>query len=572
MTIRVRAYNNGDHAALAWLPEDAAPIPDCRGFALKRSRGGAEQYLHSFVGFAQEDAFPTDAPWQWPLQRYLWWDYGVEPGDSVRYQVIPVTGADAGSLVERADLASDWTEALTITSDLTPHVSACFNKGVVASQWVSRELDVEAKGENRRMGLNEVIGKVGSPLRDALGGLLKLEVLKLLDEAAGGTLYAALYELNDPELIAGLKKLGAAANVILANGAFSAKSPDENKEVRDDLKQNSAVNVFDREVSTGHFAHNKFVVVCDADGVAQKVLTGSTNWSRSGLCSQANNGLVIDDHAVADRFLTQWNRLRDAGNGFPADLITENSQLEQFTVDGMTVTPWFAPTAKQADLAYARELIANAKQAALFLFFNPGIYQQDPLKQTLLQNILDRRDSGLYMRGVVNQEIEHLTKDPVAAAPAAVPVTLVGPAASTPLTEAVLVPANVKARFWNWEDEALGASLVMVHSKVVVLDPWGEHPVLMTGSHNLGLKASSKNDDNLVVLEGPAAAPLATAYAVNIIAIYQAYRWNAYVTQHAQDPKAWHGLEDSDAWQAGHLEGDSLGELRFWTQSVPATP
>jgi hypothetical protein len=90
----------------------------------------------------------------------------------------------------------------------------------------------------------------------------------------------------------------------------------------------------------------------------------------------------------------------------------------------------------------------------------------------------------------------------------------------------------------------------------------------MTGSHNLGFKASSKNDDNLMIVEGN--APLAAAYAVNIIAIYQTYRWNAYVEAHRQDPKVWHGLVDNDAWQSSHLAGDDLAEIQFWLGTHPA--
>ena len=41
----------------------------------------------------------------------------------------------------------------------------------------------------------------------------------------------------------------------------------------------------------------------------------------------------------------------------------------------------------------------------------------------------------------------------------------------------------------------------MIYSKVVVVDPFGETPVVMTGSHNLGPKANGKNDDNLVIIE-----------------------------------------------------------------------
>jgi phosphatidylserine/phosphatidylglycerophosphate/cardiolipin synthase-like enzyme len=126
----------------------------------------------------------------------------------------------------------------------------------------------------------------------------------------------------------------------------------------------------------------------------------------------------------------------------------------------------------------------------------------------------------------------------------------------------VLVPGNVKAKFHDWEKELLGASLVNVHSKVIVLDPFGTKPVVMTGSHNLGYKASHANDDNLVIIEGN--APLAIAYAINIIAIFQTYRWNHYVELHRKDPNAWHGPQDTDTWQAGHLTGESLRELEFW--------
>ncbi len=103
-----------------------------------------------------------------------------------------------------------------------------------------------------------------------------------------------------------------------------------------------------------------------------------------------------------------------------------------------------------------------------------------------------------------------------------------------------------------------------MHSKVIVIDPFGENPVVMTGSHNLGFKASSKNDDNLVIIEGN--APLAAAYAVNIIATFQTYRWNSYVEAHRQDPKVWHGLQDTDNWQQGYLQvgSDHLAELQFW--------
>ena len=111
---------------------------------------------------------------------------------------------------------------------------------------------------------------------------------------------------------------------------------------------------------------------------------------------------------------------------------------------------------------------------------------------------------------------------------------------------------------------------VHVHSKVIVIDPFGKNPVVMTGSHNLGHKASTANDDNLMIVEGN--APLAAAYAANIIAIYQTYRWNTYVDAHAKDPPVWHGLVDNETWQDSYLAGTSpdLAKSRSGSAKAPA--
>ncbi|WP_291696046.1 hypothetical protein [Bradyrhizobium sp.] len=63
MSLNVKAYNNGDHISLIWLPTDRKPIPGCRGFAIRRlEQGGAETYLHGFVGFSDTDKLATTGP------------------------------------------------------------------------------------------------------------------------------------------------------------------------------------------------------------------------------------------------------------------------------------------------------------------------------------------------------------------------------------------------------------------------------------------------------------------------------------------------------------------------------
>jgi hypothetical protein len=279
-------------------------------------------------------------------------------------------------------------------------------------------------------------------------------------------------------------------------------------------------------------------------------------------------------------------------------LIAADSQAKQFQVDGGQVNVWFAPTSAAQDLEQARTLINQAKEGILFLFFNPGVFEQDTGKWTLLQTIINRHnptsnpyyDSSLYIHGVVNQEIAGLTeplttsnaktstpkkgkKSSVASSPTSSdmdpaapvhPIALFSSGNVPPqrLSSDALVPSYIQKQYATWAPELKGASPVMVHSKVVVIDPFGENPVVITGSHNDGFKASSENDDNLVILQGN--APLAAAYAVNIIAIYDEYRWRGYVTANANAAAPWKGLEDDDTWQAGHLQGDGLKEINFF--------
>lgn len=590
----VRVINNGDHAAIVWFPTDNQPIPNCRGFTIQRSctRGGVESkyWLRSFVGFAEDAPKPPmGEDWRWPIQRYLWWDYHVQLGDVVRYRVVPVVGPDAAHLALAEDKASDWTAAETISGQDGTALEAYFNRGIIASQWVSHALadeakqQTEGKPEGARAVLIDAIAEPGNALRNQLSGLLRVRLLELIDQAPG-KIFAVLYELNDPEVLAALEKHGQNANVVLANGAFKPPANDENAEVRAKLRADGTINLFDRMVSGAHFAHNKFIVFCDAGGAPSMVWTGSTNLTKTGLCTQANNGLLIKDAAVANAFLQEWQRLHAAGNAYPPSLAAAHAAQQRFPVDsggGKTdqITVWFAPTPHGEDMDHARALINAAKDGILFLNFNPGAFQEDPKDWTLLQTILNRHQPDdnpwyapdLYIRGVVNQEIAGLTSagpstrlDP--GTPVQHPVMLYNGGQDDPhrLEGDVLVPSYVRQAYPNWHEELKGASSVMIHSKVVILDPFGDHPVVMTGSHNQGMKASRSNDDNLVIVEGNAA--LAQAYAINAIAIYQEYRWRHYVSTHgaqAAAHKAWVGLQDTDAWQASHLARDAA-EMAFW--------
>jgi phosphatidylserine/phosphatidylglycerophosphate/cardiolipin synthase-like enzyme len=187
------------------------------------------------------------------------------------------------------------------------------------------------------------------------------------------------------------------------------------------------------------------------------------------------------------------------------------------------------------------------------LMFNPG-----PV-DTLLNAIVDRTtkgtpsyDESLYIHGVLNQ-------DPSTAAH---PVSLFHRGEQEDANFDVVLPAAITEQLGTWVKELkqMPGTFAMVHSKVIVIDPFGETPIVMTGSHNLGPKASGSNDDNLVIVEG--APELAAAYSVNIIGVYNQYRWRFWRTQNPGDD--WTGLQDNDTWQDDYFTGARARELSFW--------
>jgi len=58
----------------------------------------------------------------------------------------------------------------------------------------------------------------------------------------------------------------------------------------------------------------------------------------------------------------------------------------------------------------------------------------------------------------------------------------------------------------------------ITHSKVIVIDPFSEDSVVVTGSHNFSKSASGKNDENFLVVRGH--SEIAMHYAINAMQTY----------------------------------------------------
>jgi len=378
------------------------------------------------------------------------------------------------------------------------------------------------------------IASTGNTIRNFLGGSLREKLVALLTDtnASKGHIYAALFELDDPELIPLLIAFGKRAHILLGNGSVKKKGEDENKDARGKLK--GVCDLHDRFSAPRALAHNKFLVLCDSKKNPTAVWTGSTNWTKSGLCTQANNGILIESASVAAAYVDQWTALVKARDASPEALRTaDETPRKPARSKGMTL--WFTPMAQPNDLEQAGKLIAGTKEGILFAMFNPGP------RGTLLNDIIElasptspNYNPELDIQGVLNQD-PGTTKNPV---------SLFNRGTRIDANEDVVLPAAIDERlkFWVKELVKLPRAHAMVHSKVVVIDPFGDH------------------------------GALASQYATKIMEIYNQYRWRASQHQTSEGPR-WSGLADDDKWQIGAPGADArtqayekrrLRELDFW--------
>jgi phosphatidylserine/phosphatidylglycerophosphate/cardiolipin synthase-like enzyme len=148
-------------------------------------------------------------------------------------------------------------------------------------------------------------------------------------------------------------------------------------------------------------------------------------------------------------------------------------------------------------------------------------------------------------------------------------VSLFGATPDTPAikhTEDVVQPAGLAHPAAGWAVEATRKQFLgnvghaIIHSKVLVVDPFTDDPTVVTGSHNFSLSASAENDENFIVVRGDRA--LAEAYAVNVQSA-----WRHYVARVASPHAHLFGIDYLRA-----LLADERREQPFWERPAPRVP
>jgi phosphatidylserine/phosphatidylglycerophosphate/cardiolipin synthase-like enzyme len=553
--IKVKAFANADDVLIAWKP---TTWPQAWiGFQLERrdNKTGRVSVVNNRIpptaGTGPVVATGISSA-QSPIRRCIWTDHSVVETDDVSYRVTAMTEVSSGTFAPDQSSVSNWTDPKIASGDAGGGLQAYFNRGSLMSQIVSRFV----QGNVTAASLGQFFDNLKNPgfqARQYLSGDARFQMLKFLRDAdrRGSAIHAAIYEMNDHELVDALKPFGARGHVLLGNGSATEDW------VAPEL-QAANLELHHRDLShagrSSPSVHNKFVVESDAAGSnANRVLTGSTNWTTTGLCTQLNNVLIVEDATIAARFLNQWGKLVAAGDDMPAALKASNSQ----PTSSNNISLYFAATNKEAEFQPVLDLIRGpkgAKAGILFLMFMPG---QSPLLEALLDRILK---NDIYVRGVVSSVQASKSGDIVSVGGQVVK----SGAPAEAFHRDVELPSGIseddkpswaEAEF-NVQEIMAAHVIAIVHSKVIVIDPFSPNCAVVTGSHNFSDSASQRNDENLVIIRGN--QELAQAYALHINGVYDHYSWRAYLHSGGHPNQIYKPL---DGWKPG---GSRAPELAFW--------
>lgn len=338
-------------------------------------------------------------------------------------------------------------------------------------------------------------------------------ICKLLDDANadGADVMVVAYELNLPELIDRLVRIGPKLRIILDDSASTKRKKvngvmttvvTKDKGAPGSAESRAAAKLIaaGAKVVRQHMAslqHNKMIIV---DGPnMQRVVLGSTNFSWRGFFVQANNAVIASGPAIVAQqriaFDDYWTgdavsfRKSAAAKWLPLPVDSLDAEI--------AMSPHGAANRTQKGIA------ADIDSARSSLFYSLAFLNQTSGDVTdSIEKATNRND--LFVYGISDKQTGFTLKQP--------------DGNSAPVSAASL-GAGMPEPF---RSEAKGGSGVKMHHKFVVIDFDRPEARVYTGSYNFSNPADRDNGENLLVIRD---GRIATAYMVEALRIFDSYQF-----------------------------------------------
>jgi hypothetical protein len=589
--LSVAAYPGDAKMLLAFDLKTEAARRNLAGFTIQVTPpGSAPYYLWNNLSFeapadhAQLAGEPPYSTANAPIHKFRWvhvpgLDHqGLNPpfGDYT-YTVTP-RYFDAHQHM----LPLDPARSVSVTAPLQPFSKGSlklgFTRGFVQSQAFVRhfgpQLPTRPKGQPINYDTSQVAGTnprgetytyaeqyrwLGFTARDRV-----FELLEAVDAAAGASIDIFAYDLNEPDILHLLLKLGGAgkARIILDNA-------DLHHDPSDPTPEDQFADMFTSQAGAtkllrgrfGRYAHDKIFIVYQ-DGLPQRVLTGSTNFSVTGLYVNSNHVIVFEDPGVAklyaDLFQEVWTD-RASKSAFAQSAFAGQAYAFAASADLPSFDVTFSPHPKAFAATRLQEIVdrcqaeANDKGNIFFAVMELSSNAPNPVYDALTQLHVD---PNLFSYGI-SDDPSGISFYPVGGLNG---VLVTGKPSNTDLPP----PFN--------QVPGVGAGH-QIHHKFVVCGFGGADPIVYCGSSNLALTGEQVNGDNLLCIRDD---DVATAFTIEALLLIDHFN---FLDSTARGPKGkgdaahdapppadkraaaasagWH-LGTTDAWVAKYFDPDDL--------------
>jgi len=548
----VKAYVGDNKTLLAFNFLNAKSAKNVAGFTIQcQPPGVAPYYLFNLLQFqdpsqhAQVGTEKANSSINAPIQKYRWVHVPATNHQGLNsavgnytYTVTP-RFFDANHSMQPLDASLSASVTVPVGPFKKGSLALGFTRGYMQSQAFATHFGLQAKlqpdgkpllydtglqaGTNA-LGQNftfaDIYAWMGSTARQQIFNVLN-DVLN--DPSLGVEVFA--YDLNEPDVMKMLLQLAQAGRIriILDNAELHTKHTDSKTKRTVTTPEDGFTDLFKKQAKAptaivrgcfDRFSHDKIFIV-SKNGSPIRVLTGSTNFSVTGLYVNANHVLVIDDANVAAQYAKVFEKSfailsqnktpsKAAANAFSSTpLATQPFTFQSASVPKMSVT--FSPHT-DADVTKILSGVSNridqekttAPGSVLFAVMQltgsktpvyetlNAIHQQT----TLFSYGISDAPGGTFLYSAGSKEGVLVTGKP-------------GKTTLPPPFDQVPVPPGHE-----------------IHDKFVVCGLNSNDPVVYCGSSNLATGGEASNGDNLLEIHD---ADIATAFAIEALLLIDHY-------------------------------------------------
>jgi phosphatidylserine/phosphatidylglycerophosphate/cardiolipin synthase-like enzyme len=526
----------GTHVVLLGMNLPQAKCPGLLGFAIRRHdhTEGESYWLGGYKTFASVVPHPAEgvlySTRRHPIQGFTWSDFSAKPGHDYTYEIVALRGTPS-------DPQESETVAVKVraeTEDVPGSVHHVhFNRGAAASQEYTRRFGDKSPEE------------VGQAAFDWLSRGAAEAIRGFIERATGPGwgLRVCAYEFTEDHVLEALKE--ASKRKADVQILYHARNDSTKKRNEANIKQFGLSKLCTKRNAKGlALSHNK-VIVLTKGGVAQAVLTGSTNFSEGGIYGHSNVVHICEDDDIAGHYLWLWNELaknddkRDA-----APMIAERTPLPADPTMAAT-SPVFSPRDDLSALEWYAEQAKNAKDA-VFMTFAFGMHD-------LFQDAY--RNGSAKLRYALMEKMSGPTKTEAQRKANEAKIIALRKMEANKFA----IGAHLREGAFNhWLAErltGLNVNVRYLHTKYMLVDPLGPNPLVVSGSANFSKASTEDNDENMLIIRGD--SRVADIYLGEFMRLYRHFAFRDWLSSRPKKEKKAEvpHLDEKDQWWKGYFGG-----------------